>query len=289
MRNLITIIALFISAISPGQKKYLAGKWTNGNRCFPQLEITLNSDSTFEYLSTEHPIFYRRESFSEKGKWIAFNDTVILNPHLLKKTFVQSEFKEEVEANDTSLFLTFNHVKRYYDSSGNLILSDTEQIKQLDFAFNELKRKRLTRVEPHISVRCLFAGYIPKEEIITNERTVAIKKTTEPLNKIFVGCYELQGTKEFQITNQRANHFTLTVYSNYYPGTQIRQMKMLLKKDKVLYTRQKDNGDFFKDNFWFPTNYKVKRMKGGSRGRCALYGQNVATSTASPYCVSIPS
>ena len=45
---------------------------------------------------------------------------------------------------------------------------------------------------------------------------------------------------------------------------QIRQMKFLIKNDKVLYTRQKENGDFEKDNFWSDTDAKLKRQTGGS-------------------------
>jgi hypothetical protein len=103
---------------------------------------------------------------------------------------------------------------------------------QLDFSFNEVKKKNRTRLYAH-SNHCSFAGYIPKE-IITNSWTVSIKRPAGDLNIIFIGCYELQGTEEFLIRNRRSNHFTLNIYSNYYQEGQIRQVKFLIKNNKVL-------------------------------------------------------
>jgi len=230
----------------------------------PRVEVKLNPDSTFTYITNElHPTFYRWEPFSEKGKWTLSGDTIILNPHLTKKVFVESDFTEEEHQGDTSLLLTFNHIKRYFDTNGNIIKTDTLQIDRLDYSFNELKKKKLTRVAPHMTTRCAFAGYIPKE-IITNSRTIIVQRPTENMKSIFIGCYELQGTKAFFIKNPNSNHLTLSVYSNYYQDGQIRQMKFLIKNDRYIYTRQKENGEFDKDNIWIETDAKLKRQKGGS-------------------------
>jgi len=83
------------------------------------------------------------------------------------------------------------------------------------------------------------------------------------IKSIFIGCYELQGTKEFIIQNSNSNHLTLNVYSNYYEDGQIRQMKLLIKI-KYLYTKQKANNEFEKDNFWSNTDSKLKKQKTGS-------------------------
>jgi hypothetical protein len=227
----------------------------------PGVEVKLKPDSTFTYIANElHPTFYRWEPFSEKGKWTLFGDTIILNPHLTKRIFVESDFTEEEHQGDTSLLLTFNHIKRYFDTNGNIIKTDTLQIDRLDYSFNELKKKKLTRVAPHMTTRCAFAGYIPKE-IITNSRTIIVQRPTENMKSIFIGCYELQGTKQFFIKNPNSNHLTLSVYSNYYQDGQIRQMKFLIKNDKYIYTRQKESGQFDKDNFWIETDAKLKRQK----------------------------
>ncbi|MFI5129768.1 MAG: hypothetical protein ACHQFX_07250 [Chitinophagales bacterium] len=225
--------------------------------------MKFDQDSTFTYVTNElHPTFYRWEPFSEKGKWTLSGDTIILNPHLTKKIFVESEFVEEEHPDDTSLLLTFNHIRRFFGINGNIIKTDTVQIDRLDYSFNELKKKKLTRVAPHMTTRCTFAGYIPKE-IITSSRTVFVQRPTENMKSIFIGCYELQGTKEFFIKNQNSNHLTLNVYSNYYKDGQIRQMKFLIKNDKYIYTRQKKNGEFDKDNIWIETDAKLKRQKDG--------------------------
>ena len=230
----------------------------------PRIQVTFNSDSTFEYVAKEqHPTFYRFESFSEKGKWTLSGDTIILNPNLTKKIFVESDFKEQQNLGDTNLLLTFNHIKRYFDGNGNVIKTDTLQIDRLDYSFNELKKKKLTRVARHSTTRCAFAGNIPKE-VITSNRTISLPRQAEKISSIFIGCYELQGTKEFTITNPNSNHLTLNVYSNYYQDGQIRQMKFLRKNEKVLYTRQKENGDFEKNNIWIDTDGKLTRQKGGS-------------------------
>jgi hypothetical protein len=262
MRHFLIFISLLCGTICFGQTKKVVGTFGNGI-AMPKLVVTFNADSTFEYASTEHPTFYRWEGFSEKGKWKVSADTIILNPQLATKPFVQSEFQEQEISGDTGFVLTFNHIKRYFDNNENLIKTDTAQIDRLDYAFNELKKKKLTRVAEHRTTRCAFAGYIPKE-IITTSQTISVPKPTHELKSIFIGCYELQGTKEFIIKNPNSNHLTLNVYSNYYQDGQIRQMKFLIKNENVLYTRQKPNGEFAKDNIWIGPDTKLKRQKGGN-------------------------
>src|SRR5262249_5737245 len=150
----------------------------------------------------------------EKGRWTLSGDTILLNPQLPKRIFVESDFFEEQTGNDATIILTFNHVKRHFNSAGKFISADTVQIDRLDYAFNEWKKKKLTRVAYHRTTRCTFAGYIPKE-VITGERTISGKRPPETLKSFLIGCYELQGMKEFIIKDPRSNHFTFNVYSNY--------------------------------------------------------------------------
>ena len=261
MRHSIIIISFFLTTLSYGQVQKVVGTYGN---VMPRIQVTFNSDSTFEYVTKEqHPTFYRWEDFSEKGKWTLSGDTIILNPNLTKKLFVESDFKEQQILGDTNLLLTFNHIKRYFDANGNIIKTDTFQVDRLDYSFNELKKKKLTRVARHSTTQCAFAGYIPKE-VITANRTISILRPAGNVNSIFIGCYELQGTKEFTITNPNSNHLTHNVYSNYYQDGQIRQMKFLRKNEKVLYTRQKENGEFEKDNIWIDIGSRLTRQKGGS-------------------------
>ena len=261
MRYRIFIIVIFITSLSYGQGQNIVGIYGDLN---PGVKVVFNSDSTFEYASKgEHPIFFRWEDFFEKGRWAVSGDTVILNPGLAKKIFVESELKEEKNPGDTSLLLTLNHIKRYFDASGNVAKEDTIQVDRLDYCFNEWKMKKQTRVAPNRTTRCTFAGYIPKE-IITTDRTISVKRPSERLSRIFIGCYELQGTKEFVIKNPKANNLTFNVYSNYYLEGELRQVRFLIKNEKVLYTKQKKNGEFEKDNIWTGTAAKLIRQKGGS-------------------------
>ena len=258
MRYFIFIITFFIPAISFTQMQKIIGVYSN---LLPRYQVKFNSDSTFEYTTKEmHPIFFRWEDFSEKGRWAISGDTIILNPGLQKKPFVESNFTEEENKGNEKLLLTFNHIKRWFDVNGTVVKTDTVQIDQLDYSFNKLKKRNRTRVSPHRSGNCAFAGYIP-QTIITTSRSIAIERPAQIINSIFIGCYELQGTKEFVVTNPGANHFTLNVYSNYYQDGQIRQMKFLVKNDKYLYTRQKANGKFEKDNIWTATENKIKKQK----------------------------
>ena len=262
MRHFIFIVSVLIPGLSFGQMQKVIGIY---NSLLPRLQVKFNQDSTFEYTTKEqHPTFYRWEDFYEKGKWAISGDTVILNPGLQKKIFVESNFTEQQEDKENgNLLLTFNHIKRWFGADGNIVKTDTLQIDQLDYSFNKLKKKNRTRVSPHRSSRCAFAGYIPKE-IITTNRTIAVQRPAQTINSIFIGCYELQGTKEFILKNKNSNHLTLNVYSNYYQDGQIRQMKFLVKNEKFLYTRQKANGKFEKDNIWTGTENKLKKQKGAA-------------------------
>ena len=261
MRQSLIILSVFASIVCFSQAPKVKGIYSN---IMPSFQVTFNQDSTFEYLTNgQHPTFCRWEDFSEKGKWTTSGDTIILNPGLAKKLFVESAFSETENKSATKLLLTFNHIKRWFSKDGNIIKTDTLQIDRLDYSFNEFKKKKLTRVAPRRTTRCTFAGYIPKE-IITNDRNISVLRPAEQLKSIFIGCFELQGTKEFIIKDTNSNHLTLNVYSNYYEDGQIRQMKFLIKSDKVLYTKQKNNGEFEKNNFWSHTDHKLKRQKSGS-------------------------
>ena len=257
MRYFTFIILFFISTLALGQERNIIGTYRSK---LPIATITFNQDSTFQYTTKQqHPVFYRWEDFCEKGRWALSGDTIILNPDLSKKVFVESDFVEGENYKDTSLLLTFNHIKRYFDIHDNIIKEDTLQMEMLDYSFNELKKRRVTRVARHRAPRCTFAGYIPKE-IITSNRTISIRKPAVNIKSIFIGCSELQGTKEFIIKNPNSNQLILNVYSNYYQEGQIRQMKLLIKNEKVLYTRQKENGEFEKDNIWSQTYAKLERQ-----------------------------
>jgi len=261
MRRIITFISFFCVTICFGQTRNIIGTYSNVI-AVPKLIVKFNSDSTFEYTSTAHPTSFRWEDFSEKGNWTIISDTLILNPQLESKPFLESDFHEQEIKGDPALLLTFNHIKRYFDTDGNLTKADTVQIDRLDYAFNELKKKRLTRVVERRTTRCAFAGCIPPE-IITANKTISISKPSEKLKSIFIGCYELQGTKEFKIKNPNSNHLTLNIYSNYYQDGQIRQTKLLIKNENVLYSRQKPNGKFDKGN-WTGMGTTLKKEKSGS-------------------------
>lgn len=262
MKPLLLLTALFSVTIGTAQTKNIAGTYNREGFLFENTMIVFRADSTFEYSSTTHPVFFLdRDHFHEKGKWTISGDTIILNPQIAPKPAIEIDLKEEAVAGDTALTLTFNHVKRYFDGSDNPVIFDTVQIDRLDFAFNEWKKKNRIRVSEHGTVRCAFAGYIPKE-IITEERTIVVPRPSAELKSIYVGCYEAQQTKELPIRNPRSTRLTYTVYSNYYLNTgTFRQAKMLIKNKNVLYTRQKPNGKFYKD-FLGDTEFKVKRVKG---------------------------
>ncbi len=69
---------------------------------------------------------------------------------------------------------------------------------------------------------------------------------------------------------------TLNVYSNYCQDGQLRQKKILVKNENVLYTTQKADGAFVKDKFWMETGAKLKRKKVATdNSLCPL--QNIIT------------
>lgn len=255
------IILLCCTTTCYAQQVSIVGAFGNG---MPSMQVTFNADSTFQYSSNDqHPTFNRWEPFSEKGKWIQSGDTIILNPTLSKKPFIETTFEEGTDATDNLLLLTFNHIKRYFDSNENIIKTDTLQIQQLDYAFNSFNRKNRGRIANRPSTRCAFAGYIPKETI-TASHTISIQKPAAAIQQIFVGCYELMGTKAFTVTNTNANHFTINIFSNYYQDGQLRQVKFLIKNSNTLYTHQKENGQFVKDNLWSEADSKLRKQKTGS-------------------------
>jgi hypothetical protein len=259
MRNIVIFISLFLGTGHFGHAQNIIGTYSNGIT-IPALTVTFYTDSTFIYKSTEHPTFNRWEGFYEKGKWTVSADTIILNPQLVSKPFVESDFREYSVQSDTVLYLTFNHIKRYFDNKGKLIKTDTLQVSRLDYAFNILKRKNLTRVTKEPTTRCSFSGYIPPE-IITSGRTIVVSKPFEELKSIFIGCFELQETKKFEIKNPNSDSLVINIYSNYYGDGQLRQKKLLIGNDKVLYSRQRPNGKFDKTNWIYGTVLKKRKNR----------------------------
>ena len=257
----ILLHSLLIANLAFAQDKKVIGTFGS---IVPRAQITLNPDFTFSYLTNEqHPTFYRWESFSETGKYTLSGDTLILNPTLPKKPYVETEFIQEEQSANNQVLLTFNHIKRYYDRQGNMVNADTFRIERLDYSFNKLKKKNLRRVTPYPTTRCIFASYIPKETITANH-TITVPRPNQDLKSIYIGCFELQGTKEFKISNPAANRFTLNVFSNYYEDGQIRQTKFLVKSNNVILTRRKENGQFYKNEYSAGTGNTFKRLKNGS-------------------------
>ncbi len=255
-------IVLLLTNISFGQAQRVAGTYS---KVIPAMQVRFNPDSTFEWATNEqHPTFHRWEAFAEKGRWTLAGDTIILNPHLAKKPYVESAFTEEELPGDTSLTLRFSHIKRYFDTDGKLMKTDTLTIDQLDYACNELKRENLTGLTIRLPFVCYFGPN--RSDNLPAKRTshsLSIKRPPGGLLRIFIGCNELQQTKEFAIQNPKANQLTFTVYSNYYGDGQIRQRKFLIKNDKIIYTMQKENGEFEKDNSWNETDERLRRVKDG--------------------------
>ena len=135
MRYCIMLLNLIVSASSSAQSKDISGTYSG---LFAGTAITFNTDSTFAYNTRGyHPNFSRFENFFETGRWTLQGDTITLNPQLAKKSFVESSFAEEQQAGTEGILLTFNHIKRHYDAAGNIFKTDTLQISQLDYAFNE--------------------------------------------------------------------------------------------------------------------------------------------------------
>ncbi|MBV4359293.1 hypothetical protein [Pinibacter aurantiacus] len=248
MRCVIFLLFLFCASFNAfAQSRSIAGSYASG----PGSEICkliLSEDSTFSYSAPEYPMFYRLEKFEEKGHWILSGDTVVLNPLLALKPFVESELKEE-KVNSDSVILTFRHIKRLIDANGNIVREDTEHINRLDFSFNNQAKKNRVRVTADRTVRCTFAGYIPKE-IITGQTTIVLPRLVNKIECIYFGCWELQGMKKFVVADSSSNHYTFAVYSNYYVDGQLRQTKFLVKNENVLYTKRNSKGEFIKDNAW---------------------------------------
>lgn len=267
MRPLLTMLAILSSVLSFAQDRNIIGTYKDFKDLLGQhqISVTFNPDSTFQYQAHGSPVFYFDhfgESFSEKGKWTMVGDTIILNPQLERKTFVESEVLEQANPADTGLMLTFNHINRWIDPQGNVVRTDTDQIWRLDYAFNERKKKNTRRVSPHRTVRCAFAGYIPKE-IITQDRSIVVEKPQEPIRLIYIGCYEQQGTKAFPIKNPASTRLTFNVYSNRYQDGLLRQVKWLAKENgSLLYLKQKSNGKFRKGLLWAgPQDNILKKQK----------------------------
>lgn len=254
-------IILFISSAVFSQNRQVSGVYKGlNNGVAKPLLITLNPDSTFNYTSHGmHPTFDRWEAFSENGKWTMHGDTIILNPGLEKKKYVDYNFRQSKQGNSDSIWMSFYHMKRYFDLNGNIRKIDTVYIGEVHFAFNEYKKKKIRRVSSYRVTRCTFAGFIPKE-IITSDPIIPVAKPKEGIKSIIVkSSYELEGLKEIKLDDS-VTHFVFNAYSNYYDEGQLRQIKFLVRNKKVIYTRQKAKGKFKKDG-WFGTRFKVKRQK----------------------------
>jgi hypothetical protein len=257
MRSFLCCLAFFTTCELNAQQSRIKGTYAN---LVSGVELSISSDRNFTYISKfDNPNFYRFEPIAESGRYSISGDTLILNPGLEPKPFVETAFRENRTVND-SVRLTFNHIRRYFGREGKLIREDTSQAKMLDFAVNEWNRTTRRRVSAIRQVRCTFAGFIPRE-IITSSRSVNIARPLGGIQKIFIGCYEMQGTNEFVVRDAQANDFVLDIYSNYYEDGQIRQKKMLIKNDKCIYTHQRKDGSFDKNTVWNNTDSILKKQK----------------------------
>lgn len=223
MRHVTTYTFILFTSVCLGQTPKIIGAYS-AKFSISDFRIVFNADSTFLYTSDQHPTFFRWEKFVEKGQWTLSSDTIILNPQLSRKQFIETDFQEAKADNDSLLYLTINHIIRQFDKNGHVISIDTLQVGRFDYSFNEFKKKKLNRVAERPTTKCAFEGHIPPETI-TSYRTIKIVRPLEKLESVFLGCYEMQGTKEFKIKNPNSNHLILNIFSNYYQDGQLRQKK----------------------------------------------------------------
>lgn len=255
---LMAVICLCAITTCVAQTKSITGYY--GNRGYYQLGVSIQfkEDSTFIFTSGVHPIFYTDlDIFREEGKWSISGDTVILNPQASPETNTDIDLQEEEVAGDECITVTFKHVKRYFDSTGKLYLSDTVHIDDLAFALNG---RRITRVATHCPHRNIpFRIHLTKE-MLTKDDTVAVSRPKKELNCIYIGCYEAQQTNRFLIRNPKSTRFSYTVYSNYHRMPTLRQQKLLIKNNKTLCFKQPLNGSLFHRKWSKNRSYRIKRF-----------------------------
>lgn len=249
---LILIIAVLLSNNSFAQKRYSpVGVWGDDI-------LTVYADSSFE-MTGRHPEFATENEFYEKGIWIVKDDTLILNPHLTPKEYIQHDFSESQVGKDTNVLLTLNHIKRTISKSGEVTARDTVLVERADYWFNDFKKSKLRRIAVRPKPMCAFAGYIPPETI-TAEHTTVVERPTDSMQTIHIGCWELRGTKEFIIHNPESNRLTLNIYSNSYNDGMIRSKKILVKNKNTLLTKRNKKGKFRVD-IWTNNYSMLKRQK----------------------------
>ncbi len=249
---LILIIAVLLSNNSFSQKRYSpVGVWGDDI-------LTIYADSSFE-MAAHYPDFATESGFYEKGIWTVKDDTLILNPHLTPKEYIQHDFSESEVGEDTNVLLTLNHIKRTISESGEVMFRDTLLVEVADYWFNDFKKSKLRRIAVRPTPMCAFAGYIPPETI-TSEHTTVVEKSADSMQTIHIGCWELRGTKEFIIYNPESNRLTLNIYSNSYNDGMIRSKKILIKNKNTLLTKRNKKGKFRVD-IWTNNYSMLKRQK----------------------------
>lgn len=243
MRFNLLILLLIISSNSFSQENFQLGYFAS---LTGKKTITFNDDHTFEYSdSCGHPYFLWVHSFSEKGIWERHGDTIVLNPHLEEKKYIEHDLSSYAIPSDTNILLTLNHVKRYIDADGLIKKSDTVRVKQADYYFNERSNNKQVRVAEYES-NCLWSG-APATQMIVDSNTFKTISPVGKLQKITIGCYELQATTGFVIDDPKANRIVLNIYSNYYLDGQLRRKKILIKNDQTILTEQNKSNKFYTD------------------------------------------
>jgi hypothetical protein len=259
MKQFILLLTALSATVCMAQPKNVAGTYSCQIPGPFEDKLTLCPDSTFQYSSKHHPHLYTWEwgyYFYENGQWTISGDTIILNPQLTPTIAVQTDFQEEEIPGDTALTLTFTLVKRYFDDHEDLIQSDTEQISEVDFAFNKKNHKTTTAVT-YYEGKSRFAA----NTINTKSRTIVVPRPDEPLTSIYIFCFETnEGVKQFMIRNPQSTHLIYTVFYNFYKH-ELRQKKLLIKNENALFTKQKPNGKFYKEFSQTDGDYKLTRVR----------------------------
>ncbi|MGV6945893.1 hypothetical protein [Sphingobacterium kyonggiense] len=193
--------------------------------------LTLKPDSTFELIETD-PIFpYTFETFANRGAWKLHGDTLILNPHLEKRSPRISVLEKSVQKNNDSISVMISYYLETYEKNKMTGIAPFN-FELLSIYINKRKNYRNIVHSPH-NRHCMFSPRIRKQIVIDSTKIFSFPR--QEVSTLGIYSYGFEKAIEIEVNNPQANHYEITVIQPVDKERMPRSKKVIIKRRQAYY------------------------------------------------------
>ena len=197
----IFLLALSVAGFCQPPEKRIIGRYEG---FFSEPTLTLYTDSSFEFYSSDHVYPFRSEMYQSKGVWSSSGKVITLNPGMEKRNAKVTFNEKEIEGED-SIVVKVNYYIEEYDNEV-LVKKESFHVRRIALFYN---KKYSNLVHEPIRRICLYAPNVKNQLVMDSLNTVKLPK--QKIQKLAFNTYGFVGKVELPLKNPRANYYEITI------------------------------------------------------------------------------